>query len=165
MDNPLYFLATRFNNKTWEENQKFIEKKKVNNNNRFECIYGTPYPIKSSIKLNSWILMCEMNNEINKIMGIGLLRNDYSAIRHGVYAEGNYNRYLYIGKYHLSREILDNYDKELIEEMDKLLFKGKSHIKRGTGFTLVSNKKITTEIKLKIKDMFIDYYKKSNKDI
>lgn len=162
----LYFLATHFNNKTWEENQKFIEKQKTKQNlYDINCVYGTPYPIKNSIKLNSWILMCEMNNETDKIMGIGLLKNNNIFKRYGIYDEGNYNRYIYTGKYHLTREILESYDKELIERLDILLFKGKSHSKRGIGFSLVSTKKITEEIKLKIKNMFITHYKKSNKDI
>lgn len=157
----LYFLATRFNNKTWEENQRFIEKQKERDP-LLNCVYGTPYPFKKSIEPNSSILMCEMNNETNKIMGVGLLKNNYHCFkRYDIYGDGNYNRYLYIGKYHLSRKLLEEYDKELIEKLEDLLFKGKSHSKRGCGFTLVSNKKITEEMKIKLKNMFIEYYKKS----
>lgn len=165
MKYKIYFLTTRFNNTTWEENQKFVERKKVKNSD-IKCIYGSPIPIKNTIEDNARLLMCEMNNETNKIMGIGLIKNNSSSLRSfGVYGDGNFNRYIYTGKHRLSREILETYDKELIEWLEELLFKGKSHLKRGNGFMEVSNKKITDDIKIRIKNAFSDYYRKCKRNV
>ena len=76
-----YTIAcTRYNTQTWNEYQEW----KINNQRAYEaeykkplkCIYGSPREISSrKIAPNSKILIIEMHNDENKIMGIGLIEN------------------------------------------------------------------------------------------
>ncbi len=76
-----YTIAcTRYNTQTWNEYKEWI----TNNQRAYEaeykkplkCIYGSPREISSrKIAPNSKILIIEMHNDENKIMGIGLIEN------------------------------------------------------------------------------------------
>ena len=88
-------LTSRFNNDTWDENCKYREK-----NVTISCVYGSPQRIAEKVPLNSIVFVIEMNNQTNKIMGIGLIRNSISIDKYyRVYNTGNYNRYVYMSKY------------------------------------------------------------------
>ena len=107
-----------------------------------------------------------MNNDKNKIEGVGLIKNQLVLDkRHKIYENGEYNSYIYRGKYWLSRETLENLDPEIIEIFDNILFKGKSHLKCRTGITILTEKLFTHWIyelrilKNKVKCAFLDYYK------
>ena len=79
-----------------------------------------------------------MNNETNKIEGIGKIVNYVHTDRkYKVYSDNNYNRYTYYGKVRINREMIKN--KEKLEKLEERLFKGKSHIKRGQGILNVPN--------------------------
>ena len=52
-------------------------------------------------------------------------------------AECNYNRYIFKGDKWMGR---DNMPTELVEIFEKILFKGKSHLKRIRGISVVTNK-------------------------
>lgn len=123
-----YLLTTRFNNKTWDENRKFCEKTK------YQCAYCTPCPISTSIPTESVIFILEMNNDLNRIIGIGMLRN---IPRKGniVYGDGNYNRFSYVGKNRIDRSQMEKEEDELLCSLDEKCFKGKGHLKRGQGLT------------------------------
>ena len=123
-------MVTRFNNETWIENSRWRE-----NNNHKGCIYNSPTVIKENISLQIPIYVIEMNNDENKIMGIGKIKNNISTKRHKIYTDNNYNRYSYLGK-RIDREDIKNLNK--LEELEKKLFKGKGHLKRGQGITSVS---------------------------
>lgn len=128
-------LTTRFNNNTWKENYTYRLKKNIT------CIYPVPNKITSNIEPLSLVFVIEMNNTTNKIQGIGLIRNKLNLeYQYNVYQENNYNRYCYIGKYYMDREQLMEYDNELIKILEMVLFKGKTHLKRGIGFTMLSEK-------------------------
>ena len=125
-------MATRFNNKTWEENCRWREK-----NNFQGCIYNTPVYIKDNIPLQISLFVIEMNNETNKIEGIGKIINYVHTDRkYKVYSESNYNRYTYRGKHRINRDMIK--DKEKLEKLEERLFKGKGHLKRGQGILNVS---------------------------
>lgn len=124
--------TTRFNNNTYKqyENYKLIH-------NCVGCIYGTPIKIKNKVPLESTIYVIEMNNEINKIEGIGIIRN---CIRHDkhcrIYQDMDYNRYIYTGIKHLTvANITDSYNHRVISVLEQLLFKGSRHCKRAQGIT------------------------------
>lgn len=131
-------LSTRFNEKTWNENKDYREKQKV------ACIYGSPKPISDKIMVDSLLVMVEMNNSLNQIEGAGLIRNR-PKINKRVYEIGNYNRYTYQGKYHLSRSKIIEHNPSLVERLDAILFKGKTHMKRGSGFTKIPDKLLYQE--------------------
>jgi len=130
-----YIGVTRFNNQTWCENERWRE-----NNNFTGCIYNTPIKIKDTIPLEITLFIVEMNNETNNIIGIGkIINNTYTDKKYKIYSDNNYNRYTYKGNSYLSRELIINKnEKKLMDVLEKFLFKGYKHMKRGQGITILS---------------------------
>jgi hypothetical protein len=64
-------VTVRYNNETWEANKNYRERKSIS------CIYASPCKIAENIDLNSPVFVIEMNNSINKITGIGLIKNKF----------------------------------------------------------------------------------------
>jgi len=123
-------MVTRFNNNTWRENMLWRER-----NNYEGCIYNSPVYIKDNISLMTTIYVIEMNNERNKIMGIGKIINKvYTNQQYKIYEDQNYNRFTYKGKKRLDR---DNIPQNLVEKIETRLFTTKSHLKRGQGISQV----------------------------
>ena len=88
-----FFIGTtRFNDSTYEENRKWRRK-----HNHKGCIYALNKRIPESIPGDSLIYVLEMNNDQNKIMGIGLIRNKRDKQqRIRIYHDNPYyNRYVY----------------------------------------------------------------------
>jgi len=93
------------------------------------------------IPLNSLVFVVEMNNSTNKIEGIGLIRNmlhPEKIIR--IYQTGNYNRYTYQGKYRIDRCTIEFVCPQVLKILEQLVFTGKTHLKRGGGFTRIPEK-------------------------
>lgn len=131
----VHLVSTRFNDMTWEENLNY------RNKNNIKCIYGIPYEISSKFFVDDDIFVIEMNNSKNQIEGIGLIKNRmFKDKYYKIHEEGNYNRFIYKGNYHLSRDELLIINEELVRILDYILFKEKTHLKRGSGFTTVPNK-------------------------
>ena len=132
----LQLMVTRFNNDTWYENERWRK-----NNNFQGCIYNSPVHIREDIPLMITIYVIEMNNDKNEIMGIGKIINKvYTDRRYRIYSDENYNRYTYRGKYSISREsIVEAGFGEQLLKLEKRLFKGKTHLKRGQGITAVTS--------------------------
>lgn len=76
-----------------------------------------------------------MNNETNRIAGIGMIRNQAFPKRHGVYRNDTYNRYSYIGNLHIDRDEMDETEDLFMTIFDILCFKGCRHQKRCQGIT------------------------------
>tara|TARA_Y100000389_G_scaffold163350_1_gene166580 strand:- start:57 stop:542 length:486 start_codon:yes stop_codon:yes gene_type:complete len=154
----MYVLATtRFNTITWDENCNYRQKKCLNG-----CIYGTPKQITEELTLHIPIFVLEMQNDMNKIMGIGMIRNAVVIGKnHKIYSESFYNRYTYKGKFRIDREDLNKEELKVIEILDVLVFKGYRHLKRGQGITVVptwiTNSKHINFIKL-FREMFNSRY-------
>ena len=212
--------CTRFNNKTWQEYQDWMIKHQEAYEQIYQrplkCIYGSPREIShKKIPIDAKILVIEMNNDENRIMGIGEIQNKTAseAYRttppsrvvsfanahstppsgpdsisehntsvatavggrnpqrtpqrtplpfHRIFSDRNYTRYLYIGNSHYAtREELERnhtadaqYINEqlmhiiqqqqqqqpptIIQSLERLLFKGARHMKRGSGITMLS---------------------------
>lgn len=152
-------VSTRFNDITWQENLDFRIKHSI------ECIYGTPLEMSPHICLDSNVFVVEMNNSKNKIEGIGLIRNKIHVDKYyKIYHEGNYNRYIYKGNYYLSREKLLTLDENLVRIFDYILFKEKTHLKRGSGFTNIPEKLLihsiceNINIKRNMRELFINNF-------
>ena len=124
--------TTRFNNETHHQNITY--KQKSNHNG---CIYGSPMKIKEKIPLHSYVYVIEMNNDKNKIEGIGLIKNERKLDKnYRIYKNMDYNRYVYTGeKYLPMAQITDEYYQKVVTVMERLLFKGDRHCKRGQGIT------------------------------
>jgi len=155
----IHLVSTRFNDVTWEENLNYRFKHNI------KCIYGTPLEFTQHICIDTSVFVLEMNNSKNQIEGIGLVKNRPCLDKYyKIYQEGNYNRYIYKSNYHLNREQLLILNEHLVKIFDHILFKEKTHLKRGSGFTTVSDKLLkhsiceNLNIVRIIKNIFIDYY-------
>lgn len=136
-ENPnIHLLTSRFNTETWRENEEYRERMGI-----IGCIYGAPLQVTSKINLMSNAYVIEMNNDTNKIEGIGAIRvyPSFSDVKN-VYNNKNYNRYVYSGKYRLDRETLVRHNERLINTIECLIFTGKTHMKRGAGLTKMSKR-------------------------
>ena len=121
--------CTRFNEDTWSQNERWRRL-----NEYIGCIYNSPLKIREIIPLLSIIYVIEMNNEINKIMGIGIIKNYVHTEKYfKIYEVGNYNRYTYKSKFRVDCSEFTKKEKVIIEVLETLLFKGSAHCKRGHG--------------------------------
>lgn len=155
--------STRFNNSTLAENLEY----RIKTNN--VCIYCSPQRMSPKIKIDSLVFIVEMNNELNQIEGIGLIKNTIKLDKYlKVYDTCNFNRYVFKGKYRVGREELIRYNEKLVEILDNILFKGKTHLKRGSGITTITDKLLKNErcegldIKEIIKKIFINMFSSEN---
>ncbi len=112
--------------------------------------------MKNAIHENAWMIILEMQNDINKLAGIGLVKNSPNLPSipsvqisqnssnnncrlksSSVYKCGNYNRFIYQGAYRidlLSNEIALTREEQLVIKILELaLFYGPNHSKRGKG--------------------------------
>lgn len=152
--------VTRFDEKTWKENLMYR-----NSRQNIGCIYNTPKKIARSFYPDTSIFVIEMNNTLNRIEGIGLIKNYiFLDKKYNIYSDKNYNRYTFKSKYRLNRREIIKKNKLLIELLEILLFIGPTHMKRGQGIEQVpkwikNNKKF--EFIKTIKNLFIDKYEKN----
>ena len=153
-------VSTRYNDTTWQENINYRKK-----NNHEGCIYGAPHMLSNKIVVDSLVFVVEMNNSLNQIEGIGLMRNNIRLDKYtSVYKDGNFNRYVYKGNYHIDRELIVRYNSELVDVLDYILFKEKTHLKRGAGFTTIPEKLLyhkmckNMDIKKEVKELFIHIF-------
>lgn len=142
-----YIVTTKFNTKTWTENCKYRNEKNI------RCIYGSPCEFPQKVDYGALAFVLEMNNDMNVIEGIGLIKNMPCGKQHNIYKDMNYNRHIYKSKYRLRRdELLKSDDKcTLLNILEYIVFYEKNHLKRGSGFALLNqeliNKKSHEEIK------------------
>ena len=122
--------TTRFTNFTWAENCKMRM-----TNPAAKCIYATPIQISSSVTPDGNVFVLEMNNETDKIMGIGLIKNHPVAGKYSVHSLPNYNRFVYIGKWRIDREDMTPDESEILRLFEAICFRGINHSKRGQGIT------------------------------
>jgi len=130
---PTHFLeTTRFNNKSMEVNRQFRGD---------GCLYGNPRPLKK--RLQPFRLVLELNNDENRIEGIGLisnrcmLRGKQLAMR-DVYENPLFNQNVYRGEYRLDRSFLEGYSEtslEIFKRLDQGCFHGFYHVKRGNSIS------------------------------
>ncbi len=153
-------VTDRYNNETWEATVRYRNRKNI------ECIYAPPYKLAETIDLESPVFVIEMNNATNEIMGIGLIKNKLVTDKiYKVQEDSNHNRYIYIGEYHMSRELINNYNPFLVYVLDEILFKGYTHSKRGSGLKKIPEKVLKLDIcegidvKKEIKNVFIYHFK------
>jgi hypothetical protein len=126
-----HVMTSRFNNATYEENEKYRMKHK-----KIGCIYCTEERVTEKIDIDKIMFVLEMNNEKNRIMGIGLLKNRTTRQKHNVYENYNYNRNNYVGRYRIDTSVMTENEKEFIEQMEKLCFTTTKHLKRGRGLQM-----------------------------
>jgi hypothetical protein len=130
-------VSTRFNNETYQENKEYKVKK---NMGIYACIYCAPQPMSPKIIPESLVFVIEMNNTLNQVEGIGLIQNIPLINSYNVYDMRNFNRYIYKGNYRINRDELLEKNEKIMLILDYILFKEKTHMKRGSGFTRVTEK-------------------------
>ena len=126
-----YLLTSRFSTKTWCENENYRSTRE-----NMKCIYCSPGPISCNIPNDSIMFILEMNNDTNKIIGIGMVRNHPILNKYSVYSEGNYNRYVFVGKNRIDRNQMCEEEERIMKVFDILCFTGNKHMKRGQGLKL-----------------------------
>jgi len=155
-----YLATTRFNCKTYSEN---IHYRKTN---EIIAIYGTCVKIQNKYSPDTIMFVIEMNNDTNYIEGISLIRNKLNYDKHKIYDNPEYNRYIYKGDYWISRNEILVIDEEIVDIFDTILFKGKSHVKRHAGISIITDKLLTnwnydlSTLKTRVKNLFVQEYRK-----
>jgi hypothetical protein len=149
-----HLLTSRFNTETRKQNDIYRSEKWPNG-----CLYCSPEPISQNIPIDSKIIVLEMDNDMNKIFGLGLLTNKPFFNKHSVYTDENYNRYSYVGKYRIKREDLNSKEEAIFKALDILCFTGNEHMKRGHGLKafptkLLMNCSTVLEVTPFIENMF-----------
>jgi hypothetical protein len=125
---PHIIMTSRWNQKTWEENCEYRRM-----NPQIGCIYCSPTMISQEIPKDATMFILEMNNDINRIMGIGLVRNRHVLNKYFVYDNGRYNRFVYISKTRIDRKDMKPDEEQIMKVFDILCFMGNTHMKRGQG--------------------------------
>ena len=135
--------TTRFNNKTFQENIEWRQ-----SHNWKGCMYGLNKKISNTVKKNALIYILEMNNEKNEIEGIGLIRNFINRNHKARIYKNNrwYNRFIYNSSHRINRNEITN--QKLLRKLERKLFFGPKHFKRGQGITILN------------KTMFDDIFKR-----
>lgn len=150
--------VTRFNNITYSENRVWIKE----NNYNVGCIYGTPVKISENIFPETKLIVLEMNNSKNIIEGIGIIKNSLAKENkkyYKIYSDNNYNRFIYKSNYRINRANFNNYEKQVIELLEKLLFKSAYHCKRGQGIQKIP-KKIVENKEFNFIEFLLNMYNK-----
>lgn len=138
-----YITLTRFSPDTFKQNYDYRIK-----NNIQGCIYGSPRQPTPSIPYDSTIFVFEMLN-INdrkndkypgRIIGMSIIKNRPLPYHHHIYDDPNYNRFIYQSLFHIERINMSEHQENMMNRLDTLCFRGKCHMKRGQGFTLIPQK-------------------------
>lgn len=155
-------VTSRFNSETLFSNYEYRRR------HNFNCMYCCPSKLSPKISHDTLVFVIEMNNSTNMIEGIGLIKNKPETDKYyKVHLDGNINRYIYIGNYFIDRKTIEEINCQLIYVLEEILFKGKTHSKRGSGLTLIPEKVLKLDIckdinvKKDIKDIFICHFKDS----
>ena len=126
-------MTTRFSDYGFGENKDWRESRGMKG-----CIYGTPKMVSSKLDEGVAMFVIEMNNNRNRVEGIGFVVNRprEDNYKKRIHADGNLNRYIYEGVYRIDKsDITEEYHKKVIWVLEMLLFKGARHSKRSIGVT------------------------------
>ena len=156
-------VTTRFNDKTFIENKLYRESM----NPVPKCIYTSSHPVAVNIPLEKEIFVLEMNNETNRIMGIGRIFNIPIYNKYKIHYENKFNVFSYIGTSRIDRTEMHDLEEDIMKVFDVLCFKGKRNLKRLKGIKrfpidMLYNCKEILDIVVFISEMFV---KRVNKHI
>ena len=122
-----------------ENTLRMIDEKSVTEGKEYEenWVYNTPIKIHESVGVGKELYIFELNNDKNKIMGLVRLNNVIEKRKYNkIHDDMNYNRYSYNGV-RIDRK--DITDKDNLEKIEKILFYGSRHQKRGQGIQKVGD--------------------------
>lgn len=133
-------FTTRFNSYTYQQNQRF--KASISwSGDDYGSLYSTTTKLPANTSRDKYLFILDMNNTTNKIMGIGFIKNILAKEQDlKIYDNPCFNNYIYKSQYYLS--LVDNnilsqksISNFIVDEFEQHLFFGKSHLKRGGGYT------------------------------
>ena len=116
----------------------------------------------ASIPSHIPVIVLEMNNDTNQIMGIGMVTNRIIYNKYSIYQNTKFNLYAYTGTYRVNRTDLNPSEEQMMQVLDHLCFKGKRHLKRLQGikqFPLDLLYNCKTKCNLDVIDMIISAIK------
>jgi len=173
-------ISTRFSTHTYLELYRFKDNRqdKYHNNSLYSV---KTIMAREIIQMNKYLFVFEMNNTINKIMGIGIIRSNLSKEQNiNIYSNSEFNKYVYRSLYHVQLIVpyvinsysvsslnktknvniyCENIPAEFIDLMeDEIIpkcFFGKGHIKRGGGFTRFPMRFQQPELLQKLLKLFV----------
>jgi hypothetical protein len=122
-------MTSRFSAETIYQNAHYREQVKKG------CIYCSPTPISQNIPDGSVLFVIELNITENRVEGIGMIKKKIPHNYIPVYENGNYNRFVYMGDYRISRNEMRDKEEQIMQFFDIICFRGKFHMKRGGGIT------------------------------
>ena len=141
MEKP-FIGVVHFDIKTYKENVSWRQK-----HNYKGCVYGLNKRIEN-FPYEESIIIIEMNNDTDEITGIGKIRNIFKEDnRSRIYSDENYNRIVYKGKKRIERKELIKSNKDIIYYLERILFTGSRHFKRGYGVTKIPHNRLACEYK------------------
>lgn len=130
------------------------------------ALYGSMLRMPESTSCHKFLFVLEMNNTIDKIMGIGLVKNRLAKdqdIR--IYDNPAFNKYIYKSDFHIPLintednnqyfESIHPYWIKTMQEIEAIIFKGKGHLKRGGGFSRFPMKSMKYRHFKTILEMFV----------
>ena len=158
-------MTTRFTDETFQQYQRY-----KNNHQIDGSLYNVAYYLRfNTVKLNVPMIILEMNNTQNKLMGMGLVLNQFQDMnKHDIYTDINYNRYTYQSKYYISfAEYSPDWKyvpdlktvRKVIFALETVCFFGKTHIKRGAAFTRVPTKLLSKYEYYIVKKILYEWFK------
>jgi len=155
----MYVVAARFSTKTWDEQCAYYAKKKIAG-----CVYGSPQPMAKSIPYGAPVFVLEMNLSTRRIMGVGLVANDYTVGIHHIYSDTQYNVCAYDGKYRVDREEMTAEEEAIMVVFDEELF-WKSHVWRSSNGLRHIPKRVCElpgfNYEIVLRDMFVRRFAKT----
>jgi hypothetical protein len=120
-------LTTRFTTETFQENKRYRDTHNI------PCIYSSSLPISDKLPYRDYYVL-EMNNTTNHIIGIGKISKTLQPTAQ-IYSYKYYNRYTYKGTIYAEINDLPEKYQTIIANIERKIFYGKGHLKRGSSFT------------------------------
>jgi len=125
-----FLMTTRFSDSTLRENRTYLAKK-----DNIKCLYCSPFAVSKEVPLEGHMFVLEMNNDRNRISGIGMVRNHHYNYKFRVYDHTAYHRFAYVGHHHVSRAEMTVEETILVKWLERKCFYGNRHLKRARGVT------------------------------
>jgi len=163
MESPL-LMTTRFNDQSWEHYCDWRNRYQLSG-----AYYNTPLPISATISPKRLLYVLEMHNSINKIMGMGVIRNKQVIGKYyKMYDNDSLNRYHYQSKIRITRDQLSRYSIllengvwiSLLVCLEYVCFKGSRHSKRSLGIIRIPSIYFKGTIMKKMMKMIEDSVKR-----
>ena len=85
-----------------------------------KVVYGSPKEITMYVPREAIMFILEMNNDENRIMGVGLVKNIPYPNKHIIYEEGNWNRHNFVGKHRIDRNELKEDEEVFAKVMESI---------------------------------------------